>query len=76
MVYMIADYKEHGVDCHNEFVVGGTEDQERAVDAVADELTKKGCDVQCITVCPDAESMQAIYDGKRPAGLFISYPFV
>lgn len=76
MVYLVADYKEHGVDCHNEFAVGGTEDQERAVDAVADELTKKGCDVQCITVCPDAESMQAVYDGKRPSGLFTLYPFI
>lgn len=47
MVYLVADYKEHGVDCHNEFVVGGTEDQE-----------------------------QAVYNGERPAGLFILYPFV
>lgn len=75
MVYLVADYKEHGVDCHNEFVVGGTEDQKRAVYVVADELAKKGCDVQCITVCPDAESMQAVYNGERPDGLFILYPF-
>lgn len=76
MVYLIADYKENGRDFHNEFVVGGTDDQERAVDIVASELEKKGFDVQCITVCPDAESMQAVYNGEQPAGVFIHYPFV
>lgn len=76
MVYLIADYKENDRDFHNEFVVGGTDDQERAVDIVASKLEKKGFDVQCITVCPDVESMHEVYNGEQPAGVFIHYPFV
>lgn len=75
MFYIVADYKERGRPCFNKFIVTGTDDQERAVDVVSGELEAQGCEVRCITVCPDAESMDAVYSGKSPAGVFISYTF-
>lgn len=31
MVCMIADYKENGIDRHNEYIISGTSDYEKAV---------------------------------------------
>lgn len=38
MVCMIADYRENGVDMHNEFIAPHTDDYEKAVYAFADVL--------------------------------------
>ena len=58
MVCMIADYRENGIDRHNEYIATNTDDFEKAVHALADVLGKQGATVSCITVCPNAKSME------------------
>ena len=56
MVCMIADYRENGVDMHNEFIAPHTDDYEKAVCGLADAMQRQGLKVSCITVCPGAQS--------------------
>ena len=67
MVCMIADYRENGVDMHNEFIAPHTDDFE------------KGLSVSCITVCPGAKSFVDLRrmedDGIKPGNVYIPYLF-
>lgn len=77
MVCMIADYRENGIDKHNEFIAQNTDDYEKAVYALADAMERKGMCVSCITVCPDAKSfadLRRIADeGIKPGGVYIPF---
>lgn len=48
MVCMIADYKEDGIDKHNEYIALNTDNFERAVYVLSDTLRKQGAVVSCI----------------------------
>lgn len=79
MVCMIADYKKTNIDMHNEYIISGTSDHEKAVCALAGMLERQGFSVSCITVCPDAknfEDLRRIADeGIRQENGFRSYIF-
>lgn len=79
MVCMIADYKKSGVDMHNEYIINGTDNYEKAVYALADMLKHQGFSVSCITVCPGAKSfadLRRISDeGMKPGNVFLPYIF-
>lgn len=79
MVCMIADYKENGIDRHNEYIISGTSDYEKAVHALAGMLGHQGFSVSCITVCPDAKSLADLRrmenEGIKPGNVYIPYIF-
>ena len=79
MVCMIADYQENGVDMHNEYIVNGTNDYEKAVAAVSDFLEAQGCKVSCITVCPGAGSLKDLQqmerEGFKPGNIYLPFVF-
>jgi hypothetical protein len=76
---MIADYRENGVDMHNEFIAPHTDDYERAVCGLADAMQRQGLKVSCITVCPGAKSFADLRrmedEGIRPGNVYIPYIF-
>lgn len=45
MVCMIADYRENGVDMHNEYIALNTDNVERAVYVLSDTLRKRCCGI-------------------------------
>ena len=70
---MIADYRENGVDMHNEFIAPTTDNYERAVYGLADVLERQGLSVSCITVCPGAKSFKDLQEmGKEVCAIDIS----
>lgn len=79
MVCMIADYRENGVDMHNEFIAPHTDNYERAVCGLADAMQRQGLKVSCITVCPGAKSFADLRrmedEGIRPGNVYIPYIF-
>lgn len=79
MVCMIADYRENGVDMHNEFIAPHTDDYEKAVCGLADAMQRQGLKVSCITVCPDAQSFVDLRrmgdEGIKPGNVYIPYIF-
>ncbi len=79
MVCMIADYKEDGIDKHNEYIALNTDNFERAVYVLSDTLRKQGAVVSCITVCPGAKNMEDLRrfsdDGIKPGNVYIPYLF-
>ncbi|HJB81386.1 MAG TPA: hypothetical protein H9712_10380 [Candidatus Flavonifractor intestinigallinarum] len=79
MVCMIADYRENGIDRHNEYIATNTDDFEKAVHALADVLGKQGATVSCITVCPNAKSMEDLQqmanEGFKPGNVYLPYIF-
>lgn len=50
MACMVADYQENDVDMHNEFIAGGTDNYDKAVEAVVRFLNAHGNKVSCVTV--------------------------
>ena len=79
MVCMIADYRENGVDMHNEFIAPHTDDYEKAVCGLADAMQRQGLKVSCVTVCPDAQSFADLRrmgdEGIKPGNVYIPYIF-
>ena len=79
MVCMIADYQENGVDMHNEYIVNGTNDYEKAVAAVSDFLEAQGRKVSCIIVCPGAGSLKDLQqmerEGFKPGNVYLPFVF-
>ena len=79
MVCMIADYRENGVDMHNEFIAPHTDDYERAVYCLADTLERQGLSVSCITVCPGAQSFEDLQQmgkgGFKPGNVYLPFVF-
>jgi predicted metal-dependent enzyme (double-stranded beta helix superfamily) len=79
MVCMIADYRENGVDMHNEFIAPHTDDYEKAVYALADVLERQGLSVSCITVCPGAKSFVDLHrmedEGIKPGNVYLPFVF-
>ena len=79
MVCMIADYRENGVDMHNEFIAPHTDDCEKAVYTLADVLERQGLSVSCITVCPGAKSFKDLQEmgkeGFKPGNVYLPFVF-
>ena len=79
MVCMIADYRENGIDRHNEYIATNTNDFEKAVHVLADVLEKQGATVSCITVCPSATSLEDLQrmaaEGFKPGNVYLPYIF-
>ena len=79
MVCMIADYRENGVDMHNEYIAGGTNNYDKAAEIVVKLLTAQGNKVSCITVCPDVSSLKELRrmenEGFRPGKVYLQYVF-
>lgn len=79
MVCMIADYRENGVDMHNEFIAPTTDNYERAVYGLADVLERQGLSVSCITVCPGAKSFKDLQEmgreGFKPGNIYLPFVF-
>ena len=79
MVCMVADYKKNGVDLHNEYIINGTSDYEKAVYTLANVLEHQGLSVSCITVCSgakDFEDLQRVAaEGFKPGNVYLPYIF-
>lgn len=79
MVCMIADYRENGIDKHNEFIAQNTDDYEKAVRGLADAMRCRGLKVSCITVCPGATNFADLNrmenEGIKPGNVYIPYIF-
>lgn len=79
MVCMIADYREGGIDKHNEFIAPHTDDYEKAARFLADAMERQGLSVSCITVCPGAKNFDDLRrmadDGIKLGNVYIPYIF-
>ena len=60
-------------------IATNTDDFEKAVHALADVLGKQGATVSCITVCPNAKSMEDLQqmanEGFKPGNVYLPYIF-
>jgi len=76
---MIADYREHGIDKHNEYIAPHTNDYEKAVQCLVGLMERQGLSVSCITVCLGAKNFSDLRrmadEGIKPGNVYIPYIF-